>query len=181
MPAVPPTPEALHPLVTSIPAKTLHAYLLDNIPAAPPETLAIFASFFMTLSPSSLLYYVQCHKDYTDIKNSDCSCCVPHDDNSAEVKWAGHKHSNSNYETYYGCCGKTVEGKGDLGPPDGWCYKGMHMVSQVKLITQLPISLLATPGVENYNSYMLISTPSLCCTTDGHKTCMIPHGFNKRR
>jgi hypothetical protein len=71
MPAVPPTPEALHPLVTSIPAKTLHANLLDNIPAAPPETLAIFASFFVTLSPPSLLHCVQCHEDYTDIENSD--------------------------------------------------------------------------------------------------------------
>jgi len=24
------------------------------------------------------------------------------------------------------CCGKTVEGDGDQGPPDGWCYEGKH-------------------------------------------------------
>jgi hypothetical protein len=30
----------------------------------------------------------------------------------------------------WGCCGKTVEGDGDMGPPDGWCYEGMHTVSR---------------------------------------------------
>ncbi|KAI0265477.1 hypothetical protein BGY98DRAFT_552002 [Russula aff. rugulosa BPL654] len=124
--AVPPTPEALHSLVTSIPAKTLHTYLLDHIPAAPPDTLAALASFFATLSPPPLLHCVRCHDDYTDIENGDRSCRVPHDDDSAEVEFAGHKRGNSDYETYYHCCGKTVEGEGDLGPPDGWCYEGMH-------------------------------------------------------
>ncbi|KIK58032.1 hypothetical protein GYMLUDRAFT_60900 [Collybiopsis luxurians FD-317 M1] len=23
-------------------------------------------------------------------------------------------------------CGKSVEGDGDMGPPDGWCYEGKH-------------------------------------------------------
>ncbi|KAN0126481.1 hypothetical protein V8E52_000121 [Russula decolorans] len=126
IPAVPPTPEALHSLITSIPAKTLHAYLLDNIPAAPPDILAALASFFATLSPPPLLHCVRCHDDYTDIENGDRSCRVPHDDDSAEVEYIGHKRGDSDYETYYGCCGKTVEGEGDLGPPDGWCYEGMH-------------------------------------------------------
>ena len=130
-PAVPPTPEALHSLITSIPAKTLHTYLLDNIPAAPPDILAALASFFATLSPPPLLHCVRCHGDYTDIENGDRSCRVPHDDDSAEVEYIGHKRGDSDYETYYGCCGKTVEGEGDLGPPDGWCYEGMHTVSQI--------------------------------------------------
>jgi hypothetical protein len=135
--AVPPTPEALHSLVTSIPAKTLHTYLLDHIPAAPPDTLAALASFFATLSPPPLLHCVRCHDDYTDIENGDRSCRVPHDDDSAEVEFAGHKRGNSDYETYYHCCGKTVEGEGDLGPPDGWCYEGMHTVSQVNYLSSL--------------------------------------------
>jgi hypothetical protein len=144
IPVVPPTPEALHTLVTSIPAKTVHAYLLDNIPAAPPDTLAALASFFATLSPPPLLHCVRCHEDYTDIENGDRSCRVPHDDESAEVGWAGHKRGDSDYETYYGCCGKTVEGDGDLGPPDGWCYEGMHTVSQLKSIAYC-ISLATLP------------------------------------
>jgi hypothetical protein len=178
MPAVPPTPEALHSLVTSIPAKTLHAYVLDNIPAAPPDTLSALASFFATLSPPPILHCVRCHEDYTDIENEDRSCRVPHDDDSAEVEWAGYKRGDSDYETYYGCCGKTVEGEGDLGPPDGWCYEGMHTVSQVKSIAHLARH---SPGVENYNSHMLISTLFLSRTTDGRKTCTIPRGFDKRR
>lgn len=175
IPAVAPTPEALHSLVTSIPAKTLHAYLLDNIPAAPPDTLAALASFFATLSPPPLLHCVRCHEDYTDIENGDRSCHVPHDDDSAEVEWAGHKRGDSDYETYYGCCGKTVEGEGDLGPPDGWCYEGMHTVSQLKSIA---LSRSPLSRCRIYNSHMLISTLSL---TDGHKTCTVPRGFDKRR
>jgi hypothetical protein len=60
------------------------------------------ASFFATLSPP--LHCVRCHGDYTDIENSgsDRSCRVPHDDDNAEVKWAGHKCGNSDYDTYYG-------------------------------------------------------------------------------
>ena len=61
--------------------------------------------------------------------------------------WSGgsaYKRGESDYETY-GCCGKTVEGEGDLGPPDGWCYEGMHTVSQVKSIAYLASH---SPGVE---------------------------------
>lgn len=139
IPTVPPTPEALHSLVTSIPAKTLHSFVLDNIPAAPPDTLSALASFFATLSPPPVLHCVRCHEDYTDIENGDRSCRVPHDDESAEVEWAGHKRGNSDYETFYGCCDKTVEGEGDLGPPDGWCYEGMHTVSQVNRQSRSPL------------------------------------------
>lgn len=176
IPAVPPTPEALHSLVTSIPAKTLHAYVLDNIPAAPPDTLAVLASFFATLSPPPLLHCARCHEDYTDIENGDRSCRVPHDDDSAEVEWVGHKRGDSDYETYYGCCGKTVEGEGDLGPPDGWCYEGMHTVSEIK-----SIALSRLPLWKPYFAFMLIFTLFLCHTTDGRKTCTVPRRFDQRR
>jgi len=134
-PAVPPTPEALHALVTSIPPKTLHAYVLANIPAAPPDTLVALASFFATLSPPPLLHCARCHGDYTDVENGDRSCRVPHDDDSANVEWVGRGRGECEYETFYGCCSKTVEGEGDLGPPDGWCYEGMHTVSQSTIHT----------------------------------------------
>lgn len=127
--ALPPTPEALHTLVTTIPPKTLHAYVLSHIPAAPPDTLTTLASFFATLAPPPLIHCVRCHADYTEVENTDRSCRVPHDDESANVEWVGRSRGGSEYETFYGCCGQTVEGEGDLGPPNGWCYEGMHTVS----------------------------------------------------
>jgi hypothetical protein len=136
IPAVPVTPKALHSLIASIPAKTLHAYLLDNISAAPPDTLAALASFFAALTPPPLLHCVRCHEDYIDVENGDHSCCVPHDEESIDVDWVGG-HGDSEYETLYFCCSKRVQGEGDRGPPAGWCYEGMHTVSQVKSIAYL--------------------------------------------
>ena len=76
---------------------------------------------------------VRCHKDFTDVENTDRSCLVPHDDESAEVERVGRSRKvgaaeGPVYETLWGCCGKTVEGDGDQGPPDGWCYEGKHTV-----------------------------------------------------
>lgn len=39
--------------------------------------------------------------------------------------------ADTQYETLYNCCGRTVEGEGDMGPPDGWCYEGKHTVSSL--------------------------------------------------
>ncbi|KAI9467384.1 hypothetical protein BJY52DRAFT_1111901 [Lactarius psammicola] len=125
-PSLPPTPEALHALVSTIPTKTLHAYVLAHLPTAPPDTLSALAAFFATLTPPPRLHCVRCHSDYTEIDNDDRSCHVPHDDDSAYVERVGIGRGGSEYETQYGCCGKTVDGEGDLGPPDGWCYEGMH-------------------------------------------------------
>lgn len=129
-PTIPPTPEALHSLIATIPPKTLHAYVLAHIPDAPPDTLAVLASFFTTLAPPPRLHCARCHADYTEVENDDRSCRVPHDDDSASVEWVGRSgRDGCEYETFYGCCGQTVDGEGDLGPPDGWCYEGMHTVS----------------------------------------------------
>ncbi|KAH9015801.1 hypothetical protein EDB85DRAFT_788438 [Lactarius pseudohatsudake] len=125
-PPLPPTPEALHALVSTIPAKTLHAYVLAHLPTAPLDTLAALASFFATLAPPPRLHCARCHSDYTEVENDDRSCHVPHDDDSANVERIGMGRGSSEYETHYGCCGRTVDGEGDLGPPDGWCYEGMH-------------------------------------------------------
>ncbi|KAH9173286.1 hypothetical protein EDB89DRAFT_716780 [Lactarius sanguifluus] len=122
-PALPPTPKALHALVSKTPAKTLHAYVLAHLPTAPPDTLTALASFFATLGPPPRLHCVRCHSDYIEVENDDRSCHVPHDD-SGEIEYVGMSRSGSEYETHFSCCGKTFEGDEDL--PDGWCYEGMH-------------------------------------------------------
>ncbi|KAH9018877.1 hypothetical protein EDB85DRAFT_2010618 [Lactarius pseudohatsudake] len=121
-----PTLEALQALVSKTPAKTLRAYVLEHLPTAPSGTLTALASFFATLTPPPLLHCVRCHTDYTEVENDNRSCRVPHDEDSAEVEWVGMDRNGNEYVTEYGCCGKTVDGEGDQGPPDGWCYEGMH-------------------------------------------------------
>lgn len=122
----------LHTLIMSIPPQTLHTYTLDHLPNQPEETLAQLAIFFRTLVPPPRLHCVRCHKHFFDVENNERSCLVPHDDDSAEVERVSKAKTGSGtgagYETLWGCCGKTVEGDGDMGPPDGWCYEGKHTV-----------------------------------------------------
>ncbi|KAI0758058.1 hypothetical protein C8Q74DRAFT_1319918 [Fomes fomentarius] len=128
------TVESLTAHIGAIPAKTLHAYVLARIPRASPESLPVLAEFFSELAPPPKLHCVRCHKDYAEVENDDRSCLVPHDDESAEVERVGTtKRANrtpgtvgATFETLWGCCGKIVEGDGDQGPPDGWCYEGKH-------------------------------------------------------
>lgn len=130
-----PTPEALTTLVSSVPAKTLHGYVLAQIPSTPDPILESLATFFATLTPPPQLHCVRCHKDFVEVENDDRSCLVAHDDESAEVERvgrSGHERrtkEGTEYETLWGCCGKTTEGDGSQGPPDGWCYEGKHTVS----------------------------------------------------
>ncbi|KAJ3711377.1 hypothetical protein C8R42DRAFT_360272 [Lentinula raphanica] len=138
-------PTALYSLISSVPPKTVHEYLLAhlipptrnstksnaaNTPTIhPPSSLTLthLTSFFSTLTPPAQLHCVRCHKFYYEVENVERSCLVPHDDDSAEVEWVGtSRGTGSDYETLYNCCGKTVEGEGDMGPPDGWCYEGKH-------------------------------------------------------
>ncbi|KAI6124217.1 hypothetical protein EDD16DRAFT_1428905, partial [Pisolithus croceorrhizus] len=110
--------KALYDLMLTIPPKTLHAYTLTHLRPLSPEP------FFATLAPPPLLHCVRCHADFYDIENEekDRACRVPHDDESALVS----RVTGGGYETLWGCCGKTVEGDGGEGPPDGWCYEGRH-------------------------------------------------------
>ncbi|TFK43952.1 hypothetical protein BDQ12DRAFT_719125 [Crucibulum laeve] len=141
-------PVPLHVLISSVPPQTLHAYALSHLippshahplsplisPASPPisppspRTLTVLTSFFAALAPPPKLHCVRCHKGYFELENSDRSCVVAHDDESAEVERVGIANSKggTEYETLWGCCGQTVEGDGDMGPPDGWCYEGKH-------------------------------------------------------
>ncbi|KAI0658526.1 hypothetical protein C8Q70DRAFT_992201 [Cubamyces menziesii] len=129
-----PTVDSLTTHIASIPPKVLHSYILARIPSQPEETLPALASFFSELAPPPKLHCVRCHKDYVEVENDDRSCLVPHDDESAEVERVGTtKRANrapgtvgATFETLWGCCGKIVEGDGDQGPPDGWCYEGKH-------------------------------------------------------
>ncbi|EPQ58893.1 hypothetical protein GLOTRDRAFT_69896 [Gloeophyllum trabeum ATCC 11539] len=124
--------DALLSLISSVPPKTLHAYTLKRIPASEPSIVSSLHTFFSELTPPPLLHCVRCHKDYTEVENDDRSCLIAHDDDSAEVERVGAKGKGraaagtGGYETLWGCCGKTVEGDGDMGPPDGWCYEGKH-------------------------------------------------------
>jgi hypothetical protein len=136
-PSPPPPPPSdtapLHALILSIPPHSLHAYTLANLaPSHPPSPsiLAALTTFFADLTPPPRLHCVRCHKHFFEVENTDRSCLVPHDDDSAEVERVGWARAGTaEYETLWACCGRTVEGAGDMGPPDGWCYEGRHTVS----------------------------------------------------
>ncbi|KAF9463093.1 hypothetical protein BDZ94DRAFT_1260040 [Collybia nuda] len=125
-------PVDLHSLILSIPPQTLHTYAVKHLapPNQPdPETLTHLTTFFRELEPPPRLHCLRCHKSFFDVENTDRSCLVPHDDDSAEVERVGVASKSKgagSYETLWGCCGRTVEGDGDMGPPDGWCYEGKH-------------------------------------------------------
>lgn len=118
-------PTTLYDLVRSVPPQTLHAYTLAHLrppsetDLPSPRTLTALTHFFHELSPPPQLHCVRCHSSFFELSNTDTSCRIPHDDESALVDRAA-------YETLWGCCGRTVEGTGDMGPPDGWCYEGRH-------------------------------------------------------
>ncbi|KAF7374862.1 hypothetical protein MSAN_00372200 [Mycena sanguinolenta] len=116
-------PAALRALIQSIPPKIVHSYTLSHLSTASPQALTYLSAFFSDLEVPPTLHCVRCHKGYFDVENNDRSCVIGHDDESAEVERVG---KGTGYETLWGCCGKTVEGDGDMGPPDGWCYEGMH-------------------------------------------------------
>lgn len=122
----------------------------------PSDQIPAIFSFFSALTPPPQLHCVRCHKDYVEVENSTRSCLVAHDDDSAEVERVGRNRvageTGAEYVTIWNCCGKTVrpllihhskapiltkhirtlenqvEGDGDQGPPDGWCYEGKHTV-----------------------------------------------------
>ena len=119
-----PTTESLHGLVSSVPPKTLHAYTIAGIGKADESMLHALASFFSTLTPPPRLHCVRCHADYMEVENTERSCHVAHDDDTAEVERGGP----SGYQTLWGCCEKITPGDGSEGPPDGWCYEGFHTV-----------------------------------------------------
>ena len=134
-------PSALHSLIRSVPSQIFQTHSLDRLgpdnPEPPsPTTLTALTSFFSTLVPPPKLHCVRCHKFYFDVENTDRSCFVPHDDDSAEVERVSLSRArdlglSSEYETLWGCCARTVEGDGDMGPPDGWCYEGKHTVCRM--------------------------------------------------
>ena len=124
----------LRDLIQSIPPQTLHTYTLAQLlppNVLPSEMIAHLSSFFSQLVPPPRLHCIRCHKGFFEVENTDRSCLVPHDDESAEVERVNSKGKGTLYETLWGCCGRTVEGDGDQGPPDGWCYEGKHTVRHI--------------------------------------------------
>ena len=149
-------PTILHTLITSVPAQTLHSYVLKHLSSAPsssiplqpslnppsPRTLTILTQFFASLTPPPLLHCVRCHRGFFELENTDRSCTVAHDDDSAIVERV-RTGLGTEFETMWGCCEKTVEGDGDMGPPDGWCYEGKHTVNSFFLLSlDLDLSIL---------------------------------------
>ena len=139
-------PTNLYNLIASVPAQTLHSYTLSHLSSASstflplgtstvppsPRTLTVLTQFFSSLIPPPRLHCVRCHRGFFELENTDRSCTVAHDDDSAIVERV-RTGLGTEYETMWGCCGKTVEGDGDLGPPDGWCYEGKHTVNSLLL------------------------------------------------
>jgi hypothetical protein len=151
--------EDLPALLQSVPPQTLHAYTLSHLPNAPPHIASSLAIFYALLTPPPVLHCVRCHSSFTDVENSDRACRIAHDDESAEVERVGVGGARkrraggvisegATYETNWGCCGKTVEGDGGEGPPDGWCYEGAHTVSHNVLVMLYGIWLSMMDAVD---------------------------------
>ena len=165
-------PQKLYRLIASVPAKTLQQYSLAKLRAATNPstsstseqhlshaTLAAVVDFFAGLHPPPKLHCVRCHKEYVEVENDDRSCTVPHDDESTFVERVGRGagrrrggEEGSEYETLWQCCGKTVEGDGDQGPPDGWCYEGKHTVNQPHTFVPDLVSLTLRSFLDRYQT-----------------------------
>lgn len=102
-------------LIKKVPAKTLHSFVITRIPNASEQEHQALIEFFATLTPPPQLHCVRCHKHYVEVENTDRSCLVPHDDESAEVEYVGNSKSKvpgvvgTTYETLWGCCNRLVE------------------------------------------------------------------------
>lgn len=118
---------SLYKLVKSMPPKVLHDYTIARLRSEDDSHFGSVLSFFSELKPPERLHCVRCHQNYFEVDNTDRSCQIEHDDESAVVERAGGE-----YETLYGCCDRTVEGKGDMGPPAGWCFEGSHTSDPVR-------------------------------------------------
>ncbi|KAG8830403.1 hypothetical protein FRC17_004929 [Serendipita sp. 399] len=134
---------ALKELVRDVPPKTLHLFLMQRLdiqktvgkgrnkpnPNAYPtleNDFPVLSSFFNGLVLPPKNHCLRCHTDYVDIENGPRSCVKEHDDDSAIVR----RSAQGIHETFWGCCGQTVDGDGDQGPPTGWCYEGPHTIDR---------------------------------------------------
>ena len=192
-------PSALYSLISSVPAQTLHTYTLAHLspvppspfpfttlsglpPIAPPtsDILTSLTTFFSSLAPPPKLHCVRCHRGYFELENADTACRIPHDDDSAIVERVGlTRGADAGYETLWGCCAKTVDGDGDMGPPDGWCYEGAHTVCLFFLFCSFVFILCFI--VYHFLSFALIFTQIIFLLlltskkiTDRHQTRPIP-------
>lgn len=129
--------EGLRELIAAVPPKTLHVFLKQRLDVQRPGTkkrpnanvfptldadYPVISAFFTGLTAPPKQHCVRCHQDYFDIDNGPRSCVKEHDDDSAIVRG----FAASVHRTFWGCCGQTVDGDGDQGPPTGWCYEGPH-------------------------------------------------------
>lgn len=102
--------EELLTLLKRVPAPVVHSYLLTRLPRVTESEASTLSNFFSELRPPPQLHCVRCHKEYTEVENTDRSCLIPHDDESAIVEHVGSTKRHT-YETLWGCCNRTVEVK----------------------------------------------------------------------
>ncbi|KAG6895983.1 hypothetical protein C0992_011051, partial [Termitomyces sp. T32_za158] len=99
---------SLRAYILSIPPQTLHSYTVSRLHAdLDPVTLHHLAAFFASLAPPPALHCVRCHKTSRTLTEAALLCTTTRAQS---------------------CCGKTVEGNGNMGLSDGWCYEGQHTV-----------------------------------------------------
>ncbi|KAI0265822.1 hypothetical protein BC834DRAFT_154263 [Gloeopeniophorella convolvens] len=118
-----PTVQAIYARVASIHPKTLHDYVLAQLPTAPQDAHPALVAFFTALTPPPLLHCVRCHKNYTDVENTGRACYVQHDDDEPEYELAYNYRSK--WQTRWRCCDRAVDGY-DGDEPEGGCFEGMH-------------------------------------------------------
>ncbi|PVG03695.1 hypothetical protein CPB86DRAFT_810749 [Serendipita vermifera] len=135
------TLQELKELIAQVPPKTLHSFMVERLDAQKSgrkkkpspkvykeleKDFPVLGSFFTGLVLPPKLHCVRCHTDYVEIENGPRSCVKEHDDDSARVI----RSEAGIHQTFWGCCGQTVDGDGDQGPPTGWCYEGLHTTNR---------------------------------------------------
>ncbi|CAG7848695.1 SubName: Full=Uncharacterized protein {ECO:0000313/EMBL:CCA69083.1} [Serendipita indica DSM 11827] len=129
----------LKELIHTVPPKTLYQFMVQRLDIQKPgargkkkpnpnafptleNDFPVLSSFFTGLVVPPKKHCLRCHSDYFDIENGPRSCVREHDDDSAVVR----RSAQGIHETFWGCCGQTVDGDGDQGPPAGFCFIGTH-------------------------------------------------------
>ncbi|KAI0265824.1 hypothetical protein BC834DRAFT_876559 [Gloeopeniophorella convolvens] len=120
-----PTVQAIYARVRSVHPKTLHAYMLAQLPTAPQDAHPVLAAFFSALTPPPLLHCARCHEDYTDVENNGRACYVEHDDEDPEYERVYNPRSK--WQARWRCCDRTAGGY-DGDQLEGGCFVGMHTV-----------------------------------------------------
>ena len=155
------SPEELLSLIKLVPPQTLYEYVLAHLPTATESEATTLATFFKQLTPPPRFHCARCHKEYTEVENTDRSCHVAHDDESAIVEHVGSTKRHT-YETLWGCCNRTVEVSRYLLSP--LIFKLNHYrVTAIKVPLMAGVTKGNTPPIASEHVSVQIQ---LCRTTN---------------